>query len=469
MSQQTFTWGIAGLDELIGKALVPGTSVLIAGNPGTGKTTLAATICYNNALRGHPCLYVSFQEDKDRFYSQMKIFNLDFKKLEKEKKFWYLRLPVFSEKIIVTSLFEQINRAILEHKVKVIVIDSFTPLGIIYEKNIEVREILQNFFYNISKTTKGLVILISEIPYGKETVEQGGIEFVTDIVILLKHRLESGPLVRTIEIRKARRAALTLAEIPFAIIEGIGIRVYVPPMIEEIPSSRDSVEFCFPCKILRDVIGTIYSGQVIYGPVYPPDARIRLTLKILLAAAILAYKLKTLVISYYNSPEEYFQEVRDAFSEAGIDTKYVSELEKYVEVISLNPAIMSLEELYSRELEMVLTYRPKLLIFDRVDIASTAHGTVNPGRYFKYLYNQALIFRKLGIIVNRISIYDENTYRVSAGLANVVIRVLYEVMNGKVVPYIYIWKEGKTPRILSLDDIQNCLNELKENIFKQLK
>ncbi len=466
MSQQTFTWGITGLDELIGKALVPGTSILIAGNPGTGKTTLAATVCYNNALRGHPCLYVSFQEDKERFYSQMKIFNLDFEKLEKEKKFWYLRLPVFSEKSVVTSLFEQINKAILEHKVKVIVIDSFTPLGIIYEKNIEVREILQNFFYNISKTTSGLVILISEIPYGKETVEQGGIEFVTDIVILLKHRLESGLLVRTIEIRKARRAALTLAEIPFAIIEGIGIRVYVPPMIEEIPSSRDSVEFCLPCKILKEAIGTIYSGQVIYGPVYPPDARIRLILKIILAATILANKLKTLVISYYNSPEEFFQSLRDAFIEAGIDTKYIDELKKYIDVISLNPAIMSLEELYSREVETVFTYKPKLLIFDRVDIASTAHGTVNPARYFKYLYNQALIFRRLGIIVNKVSIYEENSYRINAGLANVVIRVLYEIVDGKVVPYVYIWREGKIPRILSLDDIQKCISELKENVFK---
>ena len=466
MSQQTFTWGIAGLDELIGKALVPGTSVLIAGNPGTGKTTLAATICYNNALRGHPCLYVSFQEDKDRFYSQMKIFNLDFKKLEKEKKFWYLRLPVFSEKSIVTSLFEQINRAILEHKVKVIVIDSFTPLGIIYEKNIEVREILQNFFYNISKTTNGLVILISEIPYGKETVEQGGIEFVTDIVILLKHRLESGLLVRTIEIRKARRAALTLAEIPFAIIEGIGIRVYVPPMIEEIPPSKGSAGFCFPCKILRDVIGTIYSGQAIYGPVYPPDARVKLILKIILAAAILANKLKTLVISYYNSPEEYLQSFRDAFIEAGIDTKYIDELKKYINIISLNPAMMSLEELYSREVETVSTYKPKLLIFDRVDIAATAHGITNPGRYFKYLYNQALIFRKLGIIVNRISIYEENSYRVNAGLANVVIRALYKIADGKVVPYVYIWREGKVPRILSMNDIQNCIDELKKNFFR---
>lgn len=466
MLQQTFTWGVAGLDELIGGALVPGTSILIAGNPGTGKTTLAATVCYNNALRGHPCLYISFQEDKERFYSQMRIFNLDFEKLEKEKKFRYLRLPVFSDRNIVTSLLEQINRAILEHKVKIIVIDSFTPLAIIYEKNAEVREILQNFFYNVSKTTSGLVILISEIPYGKETVEQGGIEFVADVVIILKHRLESGLLVRTIEIRKTRKAALTIAEIPFAIIEGIGIRVYVPPMIEKIPPARQGTGFRIPCKILRDAIGTIYSGQVIYGPVYPPDARIQYVSRIMLAATILANRLKTLVISYYHSPEEYFQSFRDAFIEAGIDTKYVDELKKYLEVISLNPAVMSLEELYSKEVETVFMYKPKLLVFDRADIPATAHGTLNPGRYFKYLYNQALIFRKLGIIVKKTSIYEESSYRIYAGLANVVIRVFHEIIDGKVVPYLYIWREGRAPRILNTNDIQSCIDELKKNVFR---
>ncbi|MEM3926655.1 MAG: ATPase domain-containing protein [Desulfurococcaceae archaeon] len=48
--------GIEGLDQVIGESIYPGTLLVIAGHPGTGKTTLSSTICYSNALRRYKCL-----------------------------------------------------------------------------------------------------------------------------------------------------------------------------------------------------------------------------------------------------------------------------------------------------------------------------------------------------------------------------------------------------------------------------
>src|ERR1700682_1990035 len=49
--------GIADLDLIRGGGLEPGSLVIIAGAPGTGKTILAQQICFANATPEHKALY----------------------------------------------------------------------------------------------------------------------------------------------------------------------------------------------------------------------------------------------------------------------------------------------------------------------------------------------------------------------------------------------------------------------------
>ncbi|MDW8082945.1 MAG: ATPase domain-containing protein [Sulfolobales archaeon] len=71
-----FSVGIEGLDRILGYMKTP-YLLVIAGHPGAGKTTLASTICYKNALLGRKCLYISFYEDKERLYSYMSHIGID--------------------------------------------------------------------------------------------------------------------------------------------------------------------------------------------------------------------------------------------------------------------------------------------------------------------------------------------------------------------------------------------------------
>ncbi|MEM2297511.1 MAG: ATPase domain-containing protein [Ignisphaera sp.] len=64
MSKAIF--GIEALDKMISDALRFPSLVVVAGHPGAGKTTLASSICYANALKNLKCLYLSFQEDKEK-------------------------------------------------------------------------------------------------------------------------------------------------------------------------------------------------------------------------------------------------------------------------------------------------------------------------------------------------------------------------------------------------------------------
>src|SRR4029453_4153238 len=54
--------GVAELDRVLGDGLVPGVAVLLAGEPGVGKSTLLLEVAARWARKGHTTLYVTGEE-----------------------------------------------------------------------------------------------------------------------------------------------------------------------------------------------------------------------------------------------------------------------------------------------------------------------------------------------------------------------------------------------------------------------
>lgn len=57
-----FTSGLKGLDRILGHGLVPGSSILVGGEPGIGKSTLLLQVCGSVADSGKKVLYASGEE-----------------------------------------------------------------------------------------------------------------------------------------------------------------------------------------------------------------------------------------------------------------------------------------------------------------------------------------------------------------------------------------------------------------------
>lgn len=57
--------GYSGFDEVLGGGLVKGSSVIISGPPGTGKTTLLLGACQRIAMEGHEVMYGSGEQSVD--------------------------------------------------------------------------------------------------------------------------------------------------------------------------------------------------------------------------------------------------------------------------------------------------------------------------------------------------------------------------------------------------------------------
>lgn len=73
--------GTEDLDHQIEGGFPKGSLILLAGNPGSGKTVFAGSFLHEGIVRSHEKgIYASFAEGHDAFCSNMERFGFDFKK-----------------------------------------------------------------------------------------------------------------------------------------------------------------------------------------------------------------------------------------------------------------------------------------------------------------------------------------------------------------------------------------------------
>jgi circadian clock protein KaiC len=78
VSTERISTGVKELDEMLGgKGFYRGTSVLVSGTAGTGKTTLASTFVDATCKRGERCLYFAFEESTGQILRNMHSVGLD--------------------------------------------------------------------------------------------------------------------------------------------------------------------------------------------------------------------------------------------------------------------------------------------------------------------------------------------------------------------------------------------------------
>jgi circadian clock protein KaiC len=78
VSSQRVPTGVASLDEMMGgKGYFRGSSVLVSGSAGTGKTSLAAAFANATCGAGRRCLYVAFEEAMSQVVRNMRSTGLD--------------------------------------------------------------------------------------------------------------------------------------------------------------------------------------------------------------------------------------------------------------------------------------------------------------------------------------------------------------------------------------------------------
>ena len=78
VSSQRISAGIAGLDAMLeGKGFYKGSSILVSGGPGTGKTSIGAHFALAATARDEHCLYFAFEESEPQLVRNMRSIGID--------------------------------------------------------------------------------------------------------------------------------------------------------------------------------------------------------------------------------------------------------------------------------------------------------------------------------------------------------------------------------------------------------
>jgi len=84
-SKRRINSGIKNLDPLIQGGLKDGSISLVTGGAGSGKTIFAVQFLMEGLKKGESCLYITFEEKRDKMYNDMGVFGWDFKSYEDKR------------------------------------------------------------------------------------------------------------------------------------------------------------------------------------------------------------------------------------------------------------------------------------------------------------------------------------------------------------------------------------------------
>ncbi|MGC9114146.1 MAG: ATPase domain-containing protein [Candidatus Micrarchaeia archaeon] len=217
--------GIPGLDVVLGGGVPRGSTVLVSGGVGAGKSILCLQALVKGALKyGEPGLYVTFEESPESIRETALSFGWPVDELEKKKLLRIAFKDPYEIKDFSKTLSGEIYYTLKDMRVKRVAIDSITYLGSSIESSHEVRKTVATLDRRL-KENDVTSFLVSEVPAGSPGVGRYGVEeFVVDGVVMLHNFLVRDVRMRAVEVLKLKHAQHDTLLRPFKITaEGIEV------------------------------------------------------------------------------------------------------------------------------------------------------------------------------------------------------------------------------------------------------
>ena len=219
--------GIAGLDELVQGGIPKGSSVLVSGGSGTGKTIFAMQYIYQGAKDlEEPGLFVTLEGNLKNITWNMQSFNWDIKSLQDKNliKIYRLNLDSMRHQRSVDEQIDKeleiISQMVQEIGAERLVVDTTSAFGVWVREEGALRGILYRFT-NALKDLDCTTILTSETMGGKMQFSAFGVEeFIADGVVAMYFT----PPHRSVFVRKMRGTDHSKTVHPFD-ISSAGIRI----------------------------------------------------------------------------------------------------------------------------------------------------------------------------------------------------------------------------------------------------
>ncbi|MBZ9775511.1 ATPase domain-containing protein [Mesorhizobium sp. CO1-1-8] len=193
------------LDNLLGGGLSRGTSTLLIGPSGIGKSTIASTFCHAALLRGETVLVLLFDETKRIFLARAAGLGLDLEPFINSEML--LLEKVEPAELSPGELSSRIQAAVDNSNARLVVIDSLT--GYLNAMSEEQHLVLQMHEILTYLNQKGVVTILLLANHGLlgQMVAPVDITYLCDSVMLLRFFENGGRLRRAISVVKKRVGA----------------------------------------------------------------------------------------------------------------------------------------------------------------------------------------------------------------------------------------------------------------------
>jgi len=229
VSSQRVSTGIPRLDTMLGgKGYYRGSSILVSGSAGTGKTSVAAAFADSLCRHGGKCLYVAFEESPEQIIRNMRSIGYDLERWRKTGRLLFqAMLPtVYGLEMHLATIQKQIAA----YRPAAVVMDPIGNLMSIGEAA-EIKAMLTraiDFLKNL-----GITCLVTNLTAAGPDIEQTevGISSLMDTWLLVRFLEANGERDRLLYLLKSRGMAHSNQVREFVLTDrGIQLReVYLGP------------------------------------------------------------------------------------------------------------------------------------------------------------------------------------------------------------------------------------------------
>ena len=202
VATERISTGVPRLDAMLGgKGFYRGSTVLVSGTAGTGKSSLSAKFVESASKRGERCLYFAFEESPDQIVRNMKSIGIDLEASLKKGnlKFHSTRPSLYGLEMHLVTF----HKLITEFKPQVVVIDPVSNLKAAGEL-VEIKSMLTRLF-DFLKMSR-ITTIITNLSHGGTDMERTNEEIssLIDTWILLRDIEINGERNRGLYILKSR-------------------------------------------------------------------------------------------------------------------------------------------------------------------------------------------------------------------------------------------------------------------------
>jgi circadian clock protein KaiC len=353
--------GIRGMDEVLLGGLPRGRTTLLTGGPGTGKTVVGLEFLYRGAVAGEPGIFVTFEESADAVRRNARTLGWNLQPLERDGKLVVMHAEVPSDLVQsgdfdIGGLLGIVGGLVRSTGAQRIVIDAIDVLlRLFHDPQREQEQLIRLHAWLLAQRITA-VLTVKAATDSSDVMHR--LEYMTDCVIRLDHRVVGQVSTRRLRVMKYRGSAFMSNEYPYLIVQDGAVLMPIssialasrppgarfPTGVEGLDRLLNGGFFCGSSILIGGASGT---GKTILG--------------CSIATAASARGEHSLYISF----EESIESLSSSVASAGIDL--ASNIAAGgLQVLTSIPEALGVEEHLWRIFQAIERFGPKHLFVDAI-------------------------------------------------------------------------------------------------------